>query len=400
MAKKIQVKSYVACVVPFTTLQIGPRGVSLLCCPAWTTFGTVGQLTDTTTLDDIWNSEKSQFVRRCIYDNALNKICNMKYCPYALAAKNVSLKTSDDRYSRLYGEIQKGKTILDTAPRTLIIAHSGRCNLRCVMCWSNEDFVKEDPHLNDLIYKRELPRMLPRLSEIILTGNGDPFFMKDSRELLQRFDVKKYPQIKFSIITNALLLNNYIWKTIKHNHFGWISVSIDAATKNTYERIRRHGRWEMLQENLKLISDLRKQRRFEEFSISFVVMKSNYQEMKQFVEMGIRLKADHIIFQKIFGLASISENINVTRNKEVIIQIAKILSDPIFQHPSVDISLIKEYLQYRNDTVTTRDKITTAVIKNTTDVIEKTKIMKNRNLRPVGVWIKSKIPHARTLLGW
>jgi wyosine [tRNA(Phe)-imidazoG37] synthetase (radical SAM superfamily) len=397
---KTALRFNVACIIPFTTLQISPQGLIYLCCPAWTTFGSVGQLTDTITIDDVWNSEKSQFVRRCVYNESLHKVCNMKYCPYALAGKRESLHTANDRYRGLYGEMRKGRTALDTAPRTLIIAHSGRCNLRCVMCCSNEDFVKEDPHLNDLIYKRELPRMLPRLSEIILSGNGDPIFMKDSRELLQRFDVKKYPQIKFSLITNALLLNSDIWKTIKHNHFGWISVSIDAATKETYERVRRHGNWEILQKNLKLISGLRKKKKFECFSITFVVMKSNYYEMKQFVEMGLKLKADRIVFQKIFGMASVKENINLTRNKEAFVNIAKILSDPIFRHPAVDTTLIDEYMQYKNSKVTPANKMTTAALEMSSNLIKQTKIIKNQKLRAGGVWLKSKIPHARSLLGW
>jgi MoaA/NifB/PqqE/SkfB family radical SAM enzyme len=400
MTKKIPPRSHVPCVIPFTTLQVSPQGETYLCCPAWTSFGKVGQLTDEITIDDIWNSDKSQLVRRCVYGSTLHKVCNMKYCPYAIAGKNEPLTTKDNRYRGLYQEIRKGKTVLATAPRTLIIAHSGRCNLRCVMCCSNEDFVKEDPHLNDLIYKRELPRMLPRLSEIILTGNGDPIFMKDSRELLQQFDVKKYPQIKFSIITNALLFNNYIWKSIKHNHFGWISVSIDAATKETYERIRLRSRWEILQENLKLISDLRQQKKFETFSVTFVVMKSNYHEMKQFVKMGLRLKADRIVFQKIFGMASVKENINLTHNKEAFIQIANIICDPIFRHPAVDITLIQEYLKYKNDKTTVIDKAITTTTERASNLIKQTKIIKNQKLRAAGVWVKSKIPHARTFLGW
>ncbi len=324
----------------------------------------------------------------------------MKYCPYALAGKQESLQTTDNRYRSLYREIQKGKKVLTIAPRTLIIAHSGRCNLRCVMCCSNEDFVKEDPHLNELIYKRELPRMFPRLSEIILTGNGDPFFMKDSRELLQKFNVKKFPQIKFSIITNAILLNKYLWKTIKHNHFGWISVSIDAATKDTYERVRRHGNWEILQENLKLISSLRQKGIFSTFSITFVVMRSNYQEMRQFVEMGRRLKADRIVFQKIFGMASVRENINLTRNKDVKIKIAQILSDPLFWQPTVDTTLIDEYKKYKNSKATAIDKWKTAVLEQTNDVVNKTKIVKNQKLRSLSINMQSKTPWVRKFMGW
>lgn len=390
----------IACTVPFTSLQIGTQGFVYLCCPAWTTYGPVGRLTDATTLDDIWNSDKSQFVRRCIYKKQLHKVCNMKYCPYALAGNHVRLETKDPAYQGVYGEMRLRKTTLVTAPRKLILAHSGRCNLRCTMCWSNEDYVKEDTHLNDIIFNRELPRMLPRLSEIILTGNGDPFAMKDTREFLQQFNPHTYPLVLFSIITNGQLFNAFMWKTIRHNNFGWINVSIDGATKDTYERIRRGGKWEILQKNLKLISNLRKKNRFSSFEISFVVMKSNYHEMKQFVQMGLALKADRITFQKVFGLIAGEENINITQNKKIFIEIARMLSDPIFRHPAVDLSLIKEYVGYQNKSVTNTERITTATLGRVAQYMSTLRIMKNRDLRSAGIWVKSTIPQVRAMLGW
>jgi MoaA/NifB/PqqE/SkfB family radical SAM enzyme len=370
----------VACIVPFTTLQISPLGEIFLCCPAWTKFGSVGRITKDRGIETIWNNEKSRFVREKVLENSLQTICDMKYCPYAIANKPACLQTKESRYKKLFKEISEKKTSLETFPRTLIIAHSGRCNLRCIMCCSNESFVKEDTALNDLIYKRELPALLPRLSEIILSGNGDPFFMKDSREFLQAFDSETYPNVFFSIITNAIFFTELLWKSIQHNRFGWISVSIDAATKPTYERIRKGGVWEVLQKNLSLISRLRKEKRFFSFTITFVVMKSNYTEMKSFVEMGILLGADKIVFQKIFGAAAINENINSTRNKEVMREIGTIIQDPLFRHPSVDTSLIDEYRLYANSTVTGFDKATTKFIEQTSESIKKLKKLKNRIL--------------------
>jgi sulfatase maturation enzyme AslB (radical SAM superfamily) len=374
---KIQNKhTTIPCIFPFTTLQINPRGEIFLCCPAWTKQGYVGRLNDKTTIDDIWNNTNSQFIRKSLLNNNQFPICNPKFCPFMIEGKSVNLTTKDEQYKGLFKEISNGNVILETAPRSLIIAHSGRCNLRCIMCGSNERYVKEDVHLNSLIYQREIPRMLPRLSEIIMTGDGDPFFMKDSREFMQKFDSKRYPDIKFSIITNGLLLNSSIWKSISHNRFGWISVSIDAATKETYEHIRRGGRWEMLQENLKLLRDLRKQKRFESFTISFVVMKYNYTEMKKFVEMGLRLGCDRIHFQKVFGVVAAEENISFTQNKKVYKEIALILNDPIFKRPEVDMNLIKEYEQYIKHNVTIIDQAKTKILEKILKLAKKLKEIK------------------------
>ena len=58
-------------------------------------------------------------------------------------------------------------------------------------------------------------------------------------------------------------------------------ISIDAATKETYEKIRRGGKWEVLQNNLQFISTLG----LEDITVSFVVQTDNYQEIELFYEM-------------------------------------------------------------------------------------------------------------------
>lgn len=341
----------VACNIPFTLLQIGPRGEIYSCCPAWTTYGSIGTLNDKTGLKEIWNSKKSQYIRKRVLNDELSRVCNMKYCPYAIAGKRVPLDVNDARYGSVNREILHRKTSLVSYPNTLLIAHSGRCNIRCIMCCSNERYVKEDEKLNALIYTRELPKMLPKLKEIMLTGNGDPFMMRDSREFLQKFNPKQYPNVFFSITTNGLLLDARMWQTIQHNRFGWISVSIDGASKETYEYIRRPGRWSVLQENLRMISALRKKKRFTSFTISFVVMKSNYHEMKDFVKMGFALGCDRILFQRIFGAVTPEENINFTRNIQAMKDIGTILRDPIFSDPRVDISTVRDYTAYTDVSV-------------------------------------------------
>jgi molybdenum cofactor biosynthesis enzyme MoaA len=393
-------KKFIRCIIPFTTLQIGPRGMIYLCCPAWTTYGPVGQINETTTIEDVWNNEKSRYVRKKIYENSLESICNSKYCPYYINGQSQTLETNDRIYQKLFSEIRARRVSLETMPRTIIIAHSGRCNLRCIMCGSNEDFVREDQKLNELIYQRDLPNLLPKLSEIILTGNGDPLFMKDSREFMQKLDSKKYKHISISLITNGQLFNEYMWRSISHNHFGWINVSVDAATPETYEKIRRGGSWKIQQDNLKLISRLRKEKVFHEFKLSFVVMKSNYQEMKRFVEMGLRLGADQVVFQKIFGVADIGENINLTHNKEIFIKIAQVISDPIFKNPIVDLSLISEYQKYYNSKSNKYDRTITQILEKMAVFTEMYKATGHRKYRQSLVWAKAKLPYARKILGW
>ena len=65
-----------------------------------------------------------------------------------------------------------------------------------------------------------------------------------------------------------------------HKYVRSCEISVDAATKNTYENITRlGGNWDELIDNLKFISKLPYLSRVK---TSFVVQKSNYKEMKLF----------------------------------------------------------------------------------------------------------------------
>ena len=56
-------------------------------------------------------------------------------------------------------------------------------------------------------------------------------------------------------------------------------ISIDAATKETYETVRRGGKWDVLERNLKFINSIET---LDYLTVSFVAQKANYKEMVDF----------------------------------------------------------------------------------------------------------------------
>jgi MoaA/NifB/PqqE/SkfB family radical SAM enzyme len=90
----------------------------------------------------------------------------------------------------------------------------------------------------------------------MVTGSGDPFYSKIYRDYLLNFDITKYPKLEqLQIITNGNLLDEPLWKKMKATpYIKTIEISIDAATKETYEKKTRwNGQWDRLIENLKLL---------------------------------------------------------------------------------------------------------------------------------------------------
>ena len=120
-----------------------------------------------------------------------------------------------------------------------------------------------------------------------------------------------------------------------------LTVSIDAATKDTYERIRRNGNFEQLQKNMEFAASLRKEGRLRYFRMNFVVQAENYREMVPFVKWGERLGVDEVFFTKIlnwgtyteeeFARISMMEKDGITPKKEL----KEVLEDPVMRSSSI-----------------------------------------------------------------
>jgi MoaA/NifB/PqqE/SkfB family radical SAM enzyme len=77
-----------------------------------------------------------------------------------------------------------------------------------------------------------------------------------------------------------------------------LNVSIDGATKKTYESLRRGGSYEKIIENLEITRELKIKYGFE-FILHFVVQKENYLEMPDIVVLAEKYGADRVWLNKI-----------------------------------------------------------------------------------------------------
>jgi MoaA/NifB/PqqE/SkfB family radical SAM enzyme len=130
------------------------------------------------------------------------------------------------------------------------------------------------------------------LKRIMITGSGDPFYSKIYRDYLINFDISKYPNLEqLQIITNGNLLDEKLWNQMKASpYIKTIEVSIDAATKDTYEnKTRLNGNWDRLIKNLKFLSNVDT---IGWFIVSMVVSKHNYKEMFAFYELVTNIFKD------------------------------------------------------------------------------------------------------------
>jgi len=282
----VDLKNYI-CLVPFQHLQIHEKE-NWVCCPHWLT----KEIPNKETLNQTWNSKEIIDIRKSVIDGSY-RYCDRKSCPYLAELVNLNggyigpiiHKKDLPANIKKYYDSQEGE--MQEGPTNVQLNFDPSCNYKCPSCRS-ELFVsdkKEIPRFRDKII--EVENIFADSIEMLYSSTtGDPFFSKPIREYFQNFNPKKYPKLRYiHLHTNASLWNEKMWNTMPniHKYVNTCEISIDAATKDTYENHTRiGGNWDNLINNLKFISTIKS---LKSVKCSFVVQSSNYKEMSSFVDL-------------------------------------------------------------------------------------------------------------------
>lgn len=193
----------------------------------------------------------------------------------------MSLRLENDRLNAR--EVADGGLVLKSYPRGLILGLTTRCNLDCVMCAGRTLRQRDVP--DDVV--DTIRPALERASTILWSEVGELFAspkVETFLELMQRY---RPPESR--LWTNLTLIEPYL-EAVLDSGLTELLVSIDAATKETYESIRAGACWELLVENLERFQRRKEERRQVRPSLTFVyvAMNRNIQEMPECVELAKR----------------------------------------------------------------------------------------------------------------
>jgi MoaA/NifB/PqqE/SkfB family radical SAM enzyme len=185
--------------------------------------------------------------------------------------------------------------------KNIRLAIDDSCNLSCPSCRTNTIFVKSGKLLEQRIQlaKRIIEYITIQDNPITLHigSDGDPF-----ASLVYRYFIKQtkfFPHVSFSIQTNGLLIKKmYQRHEDMFKKLNVLNVSIDGASQETYERLRKGGSFQKIIENLEFIKQIKSKLNFK-FIIHFVVQAENYQEMPKIIELAEKYSADNIWLNKI-----------------------------------------------------------------------------------------------------
>lgn len=186
-----------------------------------------------------------------------------------------------------------GDRRLGFRPLNMEIDITNNCNLRCVMCnFSDPRYYKvKKQEISVKKFAELASQVFPRMNKISLSFGAEPLL---HRKIEQLFAILADYKVPYTYMhTNGLLLrNSSIEAMIKHG-FSSLSISIDAATKENYEKIRIGGNFGKLIANLQLLKKIKAEHQVEHPTVSFnfVIMRQNMHELPAFIELAVELGA-------------------------------------------------------------------------------------------------------------
>ena len=329
--KDLGIKSI--CPRPYDTVLIDKQGSCYACeCQSWLP-QSIGNLQVKSLAEIIDGSDMRRHLQDSVKDQSY-RYCNEHQCSYIKSG------------AVLHGQPER--------IQHLRLAIDDSCNLRCPSCRKSLIFHKDGSaynlgirladKVNDWLHDYRHP------IQVHMGSDGDPFASHVYRHFMEQ--TPERDNIKYSILTNALMFKDFHTKIpYVINNLQELGVSIDGASKQTYEKLRLGGKWDKVNEGLECISELKQKHNFR-FILHFVVQKDNYHEMEKIIDLGEQYGADRVWLNKIEDWGTIDDfrTQNIWGSSDYQQQLEKVLgrihqrSDRFIECPT----LISEAVRYRN----------------------------------------------------
>jgi len=261
-----KIKTHIAprsCSKPWHEMQLDKQGRVFICgCNGWLPYP-VGYITDFENIDQIYQSHNAKIIQQTIIDGTY-EFCDTKHCP-----------------------VTTENCIENFPPRYFMeIGIDESCNLSCPSCRKqvifndNGDIYNQRLEwiscINNWIYKSPGKQFL-----LSIGSDGEPFasplylnFLKNS---------SNYKNVKYNIRTNGTLIKRHIDSLNILPNLEIIDLSIDAASKDVYENVRKPGKWNNLVENIDYLIEAQKKYKFR-MEATFVIQKTNIGDILKFID--------------------------------------------------------------------------------------------------------------------
>lgn len=169
-------------------------------------------------------------------------------------------------------------------PKEVEFEITTRCGLRCVMCehthWDHTKYAKQDISAVQL---EQILKNWPSLRYVGIQGMGTPFLNKDFKQIVRLLDDRG---IFINIVENFNDVSDddleLIVKTVDR-----IDLSLDACSKELYEKIRPGSKFEKVINNISKCKELKLKYNspFPSFFVRIVSFKENFHELPGIIDL-------------------------------------------------------------------------------------------------------------------
>jgi len=230
------------CDLPFNKIKLWPDGNITNCCNQEK--NSIGNIFEKS-FEKIWFEGVINEIREHTKNKKLHKICKKFNCPF-----KYTLRELKDFNFELY------PTHLE------IDIPDSQCNIggedplktggACLMCKRNSKFYqKEEDRLYEALEK--IKYLIKYLTFIHIQGIAEPFWKDHIYNILEVLNYKYYKnKITISSLTNGILLNEKNNKKILNMcPMIIMGISIDAASNETFRKIRKVDAFDLIKNNIK-----------------------------------------------------------------------------------------------------------------------------------------------------
>ncbi len=202
-----------------------------------------------------------------------------------------------------YQEMMEGKTVLSSFPLNLGVDLYARCNISppCVYCLYNRMKVMEGEDREAVVDDRTLASYGPFFTaarSVVNCSFGEPLLHPRLEEILE-FCASRGKTVELS--TNGQAFTPRTIRALAGKPV-YLYVSLDAATAETYAKIR-NERFEEIVANLVKLNEARKQARgLPKLFMVFMPMRVNFHELEAYFQLCRQLDADSLVLRPLLYL--------------------------------------------------------------------------------------------------
>lgn len=195
---------------------------------------------------------------------------------------------------------------------------TNRCPLRCIQCRKTYSERPEDQKEMDFeLFRTIAGSVFPHARSVMLSSAGEPLMSRNFVDAIQL--TKSCGVDDISFITSGLHLNPARAEKIVELGVRRIEFSIDGASAPVYNKIRVGSNFDKVIANIENLNRLKKQKQSAVPLLRFnmVLMRSNIEELPEYVDLAARLGVEEVQTQHMVVFSDLVKNEALVFHKEL-----------------------------------------------------------------------------------